>query len=155
MADQLTKEQRSAQMARIRATANASTETRVESALRREEVGGWVKHPGDVAGRPDFYFPNFRLALFVDGCFWHACPKCGRIPKTRVGFWKAKLEANRQRDFRVTRRLRADGYHVIRVWEHELSGRHWLARLRRIVRVEPALATASDGAGSGKAEGSE
>lgn len=131
MADTLTKRERSLRMARVRARGNASTEAKVESVLTLAGISGWVKHPDGVVGKPDFYFPEIRVALFVDGCFWHACPKCGRIPKSRVAFWRAKIERNRRRDETVRRRLRANGFHVFRIWEHEVKdGRRWLRRLR-------------------------
>jgi DNA mismatch endonuclease (patch repair protein) len=84
MSDSLTKSERSQLMAKVRGTGNRSTEAVVEAALRAERIRGWKKHPEDVPGRPDFYFPRYRLAIFVDGCFWHACPNCGRIPKSNV-----------------------------------------------------------------------
>ena len=130
MTDSLTKAQRSALMTKVRGRGNLSTERAVEAALRREGIVGWLKHPESVEGSPDFYFPTSRLALFVDGCFWHACPRCGRLPKSHVEFWRTKIERNRRRDETVRRRLRATGYHVVRVWEHEVAERRWLRRLR-------------------------
>jgi DNA mismatch endonuclease, patch repair protein len=134
VADTLSKEERSARMAKVRGTGNRSTEGRVEAALKEQGITGWTKHPQDVPGRPDFYFPDQRVALFVDGCFWHACPRCGRIPKSRVEFWRAKIDANRRRDNRTRRRLRRQGYHVVRVWEHELRSLRWIGRLRGYLR---------------------
>ena len=69
-------------------------------------------------GRPDFVFPRSRVAVFVDGCFWHACPLHYQAPANRAGFWKEKVARNRARDERVTSRLAADGWTVVRVWEH-------------------------------------
>jgi DNA mismatch endonuclease (patch repair protein) len=121
-------------MSRVKATGNRSTELVVENALNQVGISGWVKHPRDVPGRPDFYFPECHLALFVDGCFWHACPCCRRrAPETRKDFWAAKIDENRRRDERTRRRLRRDGFHVMRVWEHEVSGLKWLPRLRRML----------------------
>ena len=134
MADTLSKEERSARMAKVRGTGNRSTEGRVEAALKEHAITGWTKHPQDVSGRPDFYFPDQRVAVFVDGCFWHACPRCGRIPKSRVEFWSAKIDANRRRDNRTRKRLRREGYHVVRVWEHELRSPKWIGRLRGYLR---------------------
>ena len=84
--------------------------------------------------RPDFVFPRLRLAVFVDGCFWRGCPLHGAKPKTNAGFWRRKIAANRARDRLVGRTLRALGWRVLRVWEHELTRkneRRLLARLRR------------------------
>lgn len=88
--------------------------------LVRAGLRGWSMHP-DLLGKPDFYFPRPRLAIFVDGCFWHGCKKCGHVPRTRSEFWRAKLERNQQRDRRVVKRLRSQGVQVIRIWEHRLN----------------------------------
>ena len=133
--DPLTPAERSERMARVRGRGNRSTEGRVEAVLIAEGITGWEKHPCDVPGRPDFYFPAQRLALFVDGCFWHACPTCDRrVPVNRREFWREKIEGNRRRDARKRRQLWAQGYHVMRVWEHDLRRGLWLNRLRAMLR---------------------
>jgi DNA mismatch endonuclease (patch repair protein) len=74
------------------------------------------------------------LAIFVDGCFWHQCPRHSNIPANNREFWERKLAGNQRRDRLVLRTLRAKGWYVLRVWEHELSRRNekrLLARLRR------------------------
>jgi DNA mismatch endonuclease (patch repair protein) len=130
MRDSLTKAERSAHMAKVRGKGNRSTELVVEEAFKGSKIRGWVKHPQEIIGRPDFYFPRTRLALFVDGCFWHACPKCGRrIPTARSEFWRRKIAQNRRRDEKVRRELRRQGLHAIRIWEHELGDRKWLKRV--------------------------
>ena len=134
MADTLTKAERSARMAKVRSKGNQSTEMRVEGLLREHLPDGWVKHPAHAPGKPDFYFDDIRLAVFVNGCFWHACPKCGRIPKSRVKFWRTKIEKNRLRDNRVRRSLWRDGYHVFYIWEHQLRDQSRLKRLLTAVR---------------------
>lgn len=135
MRDSLTKAERSAHMAKVRSLENRSTEQVVEEALKRAKIRGWVKHPKEILGRPDFYFQKTRLALFVDGCFWHACPKCNRrTPRTRSAFWQHKIAQNRRRDERVRRKLQRDGFHAIRVWEHELRSQRWLKRVREKLR---------------------
>jgi DNA mismatch endonuclease (patch repair protein) len=138
-ADPLSPTQRSERMGLVAGKRNRSTELRVEQILRANGVRGWTKHPTDVSGRPDFYFPRRRLAVFVDGCFWHKCPTCNRrLPSSRAHFWRAKLSSNRARDQRVTRKLRQGGFHVMRVWEHALAKPGWLARLRRMLLGCPA-----------------
>jgi len=90
--------------------------------------------------RPDFVFRRARLALFVDGCFWHGCPQHGTQPKGNAAFWRRKFSRNKKRDRLVTRTLRKSGWRVIRIWEHTLR---WAARkpqnearlLRRIRRI--------------------
>jgi len=130
MKDPLTKRERSALMAKVRSKRNRSTEGFVHMALARGQIKGWNKQRSDIFGSPDFYFPRHRLALFVHGCFWHACGRCGRIPKTNVAFWQKKIRQNQRRDRLVARRLRKAGYSVMWVWEHELRTSHWLKRLR-------------------------
>ena len=142
MKDPLTKEERSALMAKVRSSGNRSTELKAVSALGRRGISGWVTQPKDVMGKPDIYFPHLRLCIFVDGCFWHGCPRCGRIPKTRVDFWTAKIAANKRRDWSVTRNLRQSDYLVIRVWEHALKNDAWISRLERIVLQQPKFASA-------------
>lgn len=67
----------------------------------------------------DIVFPGAKLAVFVDGCFWHGCQKHATYPKSNQEYWLPKLEENRKRDKRQTRRLRKAGWNVIRVWEHD------------------------------------
>lgn len=69
--------------------------------------------------RPDIVFTRARLAIFVDGCFWHGCEHHGRTPKSNIAYWEAKIELNRDRDRRQTVRLSDAGWRVLRVWEHE------------------------------------
>lgn len=133
MVDSLNSADRSRVMRSVRSKGNLSTERVVEAVLRAQRISGWRKHPKNVEGCPDFYFAKHRLVIFVDGCFWHACPKCGRIPKSNLEFWTSKIDGNCRRDNRVRRRLRRLGYHVIRVWEHEARNSGWIARVRRML----------------------
>jgi len=130
MRDPLTAAERSALMSKVRGKGNRSTEVRVRAALIRYGISGWVKHPANVPGKPDFFFPRQKVALFIDGCFWHACPRCARrTPSSRATFWRNKIEDNKARDRRVRAQLTRLGYRVLRVWEHELRTRSWLKRL--------------------------
>jgi DNA mismatch endonuclease (patch repair protein) len=83
---------------------------------------------------PDFFFARRRVAVFVDGCFWHGCPRCGHIPKTNSAYWGAKIARNRTRDARISRALRAQGYSVLRIWECDLRSRPERC-VRRIQRM--------------------
>jgi DNA mismatch endonuclease (patch repair protein) len=74
---------------------------------------------GDLSARPDFVFPRLKIAVFVDGCFWHRCPDHYRPAKARAAFWQAKIGANVARDRRTDEALQASGWRVIRAWEHE------------------------------------
>jgi|SRR5271157_792303 len=113
--------ERSRIMSAIRGKSNKTTEVRLRMALVRHGVAGWKLRPGGLHGNPDFFFPRPRVAVFVDGCFWHSCPRCGHTPKTRSQFWSAKLNRNKQRDRRTNRLLEKMGVRVIRIWEHDLS----------------------------------
>ncbi len=133
--DPLGPNQRSAQMAKVRSQKNRSTELRVAAYLIRRGLRGWRRHAADVPGRPDFCFAEERVAVFVDGCFWHGCPHCRRnVPHSRRRFWKDKIESNRRRDRKVGRLLRSQGYDVVRIWEHSLNNERWVARLRSALR---------------------
>ncbi len=95
-------------------------ELALRSALHRMGLRFRVDRP--VPGtrrRPDLTFVSARVAVFVDGCFWHGCPKHATWPKANASWWRAKIERNRCRDADTTRLLRAAGWMVVRVWEHE------------------------------------
>ena len=95
--------------------------------------------PAKPKVRPDFVFPKLRLALFVDGCFWHACPRHATKPRNNAAFWRKKLAANQARDRLVTRALRQRGWRVLRIWEHELARKQAPHLLRKLVRfLNPA-----------------
>ena len=95
-----------------------------------------------VMVRPDFVFRERKVAVFVDGCFWHGCPKCYVRPRQNRKFWDAKFATNNERDRKVNKALKAAGWKVLRIWEHELR-RKGEGRLRR--KLERAL-----GLGGGK-----
>jgi DNA mismatch endonuclease, patch repair protein len=120
-------------MSRVRSQGNVSTEMRLVALLRETGVTGWRRRIV-LTGRPDFTWKAQRVALFVDGCFWHSCPKHVRIPKSRIEFWRAKLARNRVRDRKVNRVLKGAGWRVIRIWEHELKKKPE-ACIRRIIKV--------------------
>ena len=112
---------RSKVMSSIRGKHNRSTEICLKMALVRSGVKGWELHSKNLPGTPDFYFPHAKLAVFVDGCFWHGCPKCGHIPKTRSEFWEAKIKRTKQRDRKKRLELRKIGISTLGIWEHELK----------------------------------
>lgn len=88
--------------------------------FRANKIKGWRRHL-PLVGRPDFTFPEAKLTVFVDGCFWHGCPRCYSAPGTSKAFWKAKLAKNKARDSIVNRQLRKAGWKVIRIWECKLK----------------------------------
>lgn len=110
----------SRRMSSIRGKHNRTTELALKMAFVRAGMKGWVLHR-KIPGSPDFYFPKQLLAVFVDGCFWHGCRKCGHVPRQNRPFWAAKLKRNRQRDALTNRRLNLQGIKVLRLWEHELK----------------------------------
>jgi DNA mismatch endonuclease (patch repair protein) len=88
--------------------------------MRAGGIRGWRRHL-PILGKPDFAFRKQKLAIFVDGCFWHGCPRCFRLPKQNRAFWKVKIEGNRKRDRLVNGRLRRLGWKVIRIRECQLG----------------------------------
>jgi DNA mismatch endonuclease (patch repair protein) len=119
--DNVSAQVRSRTMAAVKSTGNRSTERVLRARLVRAGVRGWRMHARDVAGCPDFVFDAARVAVFVDGCFWHGCPSCRRAPNSNQEYWTKKVERNMARDRRNTRALRADGWRVLRVWECKLK----------------------------------
>ena len=111
---------RSKNMKAIRSKGNKSTELKLAELFRENKITGWRRHL-PLPGKPDFTFRKEKLTLFVDGCFWHRCPKCYREPKTNVDFWKNKIEKNVRRDRTVTNELKQAGWSVIRLWECQLK----------------------------------
>ena len=87
--------------------------------------------------RADFIFPKLKVAVFVDGCFWHGCPQHCNQPANHRAFWRRKLAANKERDRKVNRSLRAAGWRVVRVWEHELARKR---EARLVAKLQRALA---------------
>jgi len=108
-------------MSRIRGHGNRDTELALMKLFRRHGITGWRRRR-PVFGRPDFVFQKERVAVFVDGCFWHACPKHSNLPANNRTFWK-KMDANKARDRLVNRTLRREGWRVVRIWEHALAKR--------------------------------
>jgi DNA mismatch endonuclease, patch repair protein len=126
---------RSRAMAAVRGKGNKTTETAIRFLLVRAGVRGWQLHPTGIVGSPDFYFAKRRVAVFVDGCFWHGCPKCGHLPKINAAFWSEKIRRNQMRDRNVTIQLARMGVRVLRFWEHEIQNR----RARCIRKILAAL----------------
>lgn len=120
-------------MSRIRSAGNKDTELRLIQIFRANDITGW-RRGSKLPGKPDFVFPKHKIAVFVDGCFWHGCPKHATQPKTNATFWQEKIARNKARDRKVNRLLRAKGWTVLRVWEHDLRKRDEAKLLRRLKR---------------------
>ncbi|MBI5772562.1 MAG: very short patch repair endonuclease [Verrucomicrobia bacterium] len=131
MPDIFTKAKRSELMSRIRSRGNKGTELALAKFFRAQRITGWRRNQ-KVFGKPDFVFPQFKLAVFVDGCFWHGCPQHETKPKNNRAFWRRKFARNKERDRLVTRTLRSRGWRVLRIWEHELAVRNKVRLLKRI-----------------------
>ena len=134
--DTLTPTERSVRMALVR-----SRDTQPELKVRKllHAMGyRYRTHDGRLPGNPDIVFPRRRKIIFVHGCFWHRHKNCplARMPKSRVAFWREKLEGNRRRDGRVAAVLRRAGWSVATVWECQLANMERLARrLRRFMET--------------------
>ncbi len=153
MVDVFTSEQRSYVMSCVRSSGNLSTEVALAALLRSAGVSGWRRQAaivirnggGSARGSrsrslkvvPDFVFRSRRVAVFVDGCFWHGCRLHGTAPKTNEEWWRDKLVSNQARDRRVNRLLRRKHWRVIRLWEHDLKVRpaHCVWRVRRAIEA--------------------
>jgi DNA mismatch endonuclease (patch repair protein) len=107
-------------MALIRSKGNKATELKLIRILRAWRITGWRRHPR-LPGRPDFVFPRQRIAIFIDGCFWHGCRWHCRRPKSRLSYWLPKIDRNMARDRMVVNLLRRSGWKVHRIWEHSLK----------------------------------
>jgi DNA mismatch endonuclease, patch repair protein len=119
VADVFSKSKRSEVMSKIRSRGNRETELLLAGIFRKNKIKGWRRHL-PIFGRPDFVFSHYKIAIFVDGCFWHGCPKHGRTPKSNQVYWKAKITKNKLRDKLTNRHLRKSGWCVLRFWQHEL-----------------------------------
>jgi DNA mismatch endonuclease, patch repair protein len=111
---------RSEVMSLIRSHGNKATELRLIAIFRTHQITGW-RRKQKLLGNPDFIFRRKRACIFVDGCFWHGCPKCYRRPGSNRKYWDEKVQKNRARDRDVNRKLRKLGWRVLRIWEHELT----------------------------------
>jgi DNA mismatch endonuclease, patch repair protein len=117
--DTVSRAKRSDIMRAVRSHGNKATELVLVHIFRAHHITGWRRQLA-VSGNPDFVFRRERLAVFVDGCFWHGCSKHCRMPKGNANYWKEKIASNKWRDRLVTRTLRKLGWSVLRIWEHDL-----------------------------------
>jgi DNA mismatch endonuclease (patch repair protein) len=142
MADVFTRTKRSEVMARIRSRGNKNTELALIRLFKSHGILGWRRNQS-VFGKPDFVFSQKRLVVFVDGCYWHSCPRHSRLPDSNRAYWRDKFSRNKARDRSVTLALRRKGWRVLRIWEHELR-----KPTRTIWRIRLALAWPSSQTGN-------
>ena len=131
MADVFSVQKRSQIMSRVKSRGNAATELLLVGVFKEQGITGWRRHY-PIFGKPDFVFPKKRLAVFVDGCFWHNCPKHYTQPVNNLAFWQLKLQRNKMRDRLVNKTLKKRGWRVLRVWQHELLLKNQAHLLLRI-----------------------
>jgi len=132
--DQFSKEKRSEIMRAVR-----TRDTEPEMRLRRALWGGGLRYRTRTSiegAKPDIAFPGKRVVVFVDGCFWHGCPKHFSVPRENASFWSSKIEKNRARDARNNQRLESHGWRVLRFWECEVEKEldRVVGRIRRCLR---------------------
>jgi DNA mismatch endonuclease (patch repair protein) len=128
--DTFSKNKRSWIMAQIKSVGNKSTEYNLLKIFRQFKITGWRRcYP--LFGKPDIVFPKRRVAVFVDGCFWHGHPKKCRIPQANRAYWLKKIARNIKRDKVVTRALKEKGWKVVRIWEDSVKKPSTVKRVRK------------------------
>lgn len=135
MADVFDKEKRSDIMKRVRSTENKSTELKLIEIFKAVGITGWRRNY-KVKGHPDFVFLDKRIAIFVDGCFWHGHDCRNTRPADNAEYWQKKRQRNMERDRSVTELFEARGWTVIRIWECELTKKN---RSRLDQKLQPLL----------------
>jgi DNA mismatch endonuclease (patch repair protein) len=133
MADNHTPKERSYNMSRIR-----SDNTKPEEIVRKYLFSKGLRYRKNdkrYPGKPDAVFPKYKVALFINGCFWHSHEGCSGfvMPKSNLDYWKPKLEGNKRRDAENTAKLEADGWRVITIWECELKAAVRKLRLEKLL----------------------
>lgn len=120
MADVFSSDKRSEIMRKVKPKGNKTTELQMIKVFEEFKISGWRRHY-NVKGHPDFVFPQKRIAIFVDGCFWHGHDCRNTRPESNKDFWEKKHNRNIQHDLEITQRFKNRGWTVIRIWECELK----------------------------------
>ena len=131
MSDVFDKEGRSKVMQQIKSKGNKSTELRLIKLFKENGITGWRRNYL-VKGHPDFVFLNRKIAIFVDGCFWHGHDCRNTRPATNQEYWSKKRERNMQHDQNVTTLFETRGWGVLRIWECELKKRNEAVLIEKI-----------------------
>lgn len=133
MADVHTPRQRSYNMSRIRGK-DTKPEILLRKALWKEGFRYTLKNK-DVPGKPDLVFRKQKIVIFVDGCFWHRCPKHFVKPANNADFWEKKIQSNVDRDKKINRELKKAGWTIMRIWEHDLKKDRYIKAVKKIARA--------------------
>lgn len=128
MADVFDKEKRSEIMSKVRSKKNKSTELKLIQIFKENNIHGWRRNY-NVKGHPDFVFLEKRIAVFVDGCFWHGHDCRNTRPKDNQEYWTKKRERNMKHDREITEYFENKGWIVIRIWECELKKEKYMSKL--------------------------
>ena len=120
MPDSFSKKKRSLIMKAVKSRGNKSTEIKFIGVLRKRGIKGWRRNY-PLYGSPDFVFPNGKIAVFTDGCFWHGCPYHCRMPHSNRAYWNAKIKRNKQRDKEVNKWYKKNQWTLLRFWEHSIK----------------------------------
>jgi len=134
MADTVSPEERSKIMAKVKSRGNKSTELKLIKLFKKYGIKGWRRNYPSF-GKPDFVFPKSRLAIFIDGCFWHGCKEHCRIPESNSDYWISKIDRNIKRDSLVNSELKKRRWCVLRIWEHELRKENYKEKLELIKKI--------------------
>jgi len=140
VADILSPKERSERMSRVKGK-DTKPEIVFRKALWREGLRYRLR--SKVFGRPDIVFPGPKVAVFVDGCFWHGCPEHYRAPKTRTDWWENKISGNKKRDIEVTRYLEDNGWKVLRFWTHDLKRKHLSESVQKTAETVVSINTSN------------
>ena len=132
MADVFSIEKRSAIMRKVRSNRNKSTELKLIEIFKTNKIKGWRRNY-KLFGKPDLVFPKNRIAIFLDGCFWHGHTCRNTKPKDNEEYWQTKIKRNQHRDILVSQSLEAKNWKVVRIWECELKNSIWC--LQRILQI--------------------
>jgi DNA mismatch endonuclease (patch repair protein) len=134
MADVFDKQKRSDVMSKVRSKGNKSTELKMIKLFKENGITGWRRNYS-VQGKPDFVFIKQRVAIFVDGCFWHGHDCRNTRPSANAEYWQSKRERNMKRDIKVTELFEKRGWRVLRIWECELKKPNEAATMERVRSV--------------------
>ena len=135
MPDNLSREDRIRTMRSVKSK-GTGPERRLRGMLAGLGYTGWLVNPEAIEGKPDFAFPEQKVTIFVDGCFWHGCPICNRpLPVSNREYWESKISRNVKRDQENSAKLEAEGWQVVRIWEHQMQKSESLDQIRNRIKA--------------------